>query len=152
MKFSRYPISRLINANCLRIVALIFLVLRFFAFASARYFFLAILRYMRGLENPYVLQKRMIIVSSFSLASFSREKSCGYRILDGAQVASSIRVPLFSGNCSFFVSCPLPSPLKVDCYDHHPFCHWIPFLFNCIQHIFICFHDNVHFQTFAEQN
>lgn len=27
----------------------------------------------------------MIIVSSFSLASFSREKSCGYRILDGAQ-------------------------------------------------------------------
>ena len=37
-------------------------------------------------------------------------KSCGYRILDGAQVASSIRVPLFSGNCSCFVSCPLPSP------------------------------------------
>ena len=34
-------------------------------------------------------------VKAFSLASLSRETSWGYRILDGAQVASTIIVPLF---------------------------------------------------------
>ena len=42
----------------------------------------------------------MMMVSSFSLASLSNEKSCGYLIFDATQVASSMIVPLFPGSCS----------------------------------------------------
>lgn len=40
------------------------------------------------------------MASNFSLASFSKETSCGYLIFAGAQVASRIKVPSFSGPSS----------------------------------------------------
>ena len=50
-----------------------------------------------------------MISSRSSLASFSREKSCGNRIFEGAQVASRIRVPSLSGFSSASVLSAFPA-------------------------------------------
>ena len=74
----------------------IFFAGRFFDLDMARYALRRTLRYVRGRRGSSTVACSLSIMpSGFSLASFSSEKSCGWRMFDGEHVASRIIVPRF---------------------------------------------------------